>query len=81
MCIQDALRATFRLTTLVDKIFGGNCVNTVVCRECRNVSLDITIKKSNAFVLYNNFPKVRMYSNSTLLVYLCMYVANYVRCY
>lgn len=38
MCIQDILRATFKLNTLVDEIFGGKCINTIICRECLHVS-------------------------------------------
>ena len=34
----DYLRQALKIQTVVDKVFGGKIVNTVVCRECHNVS-------------------------------------------
>ena len=35
----DYLRQAAKIQTVVDKVFGGKTLNTVVCRECQNVSL------------------------------------------
>ena len=37
----DYLRQAVKIQTVVDKVFGGKTVNTVVCRECQNVSLHL----------------------------------------
>ncbi|XP_065908487.1 ubiquitin carboxyl-terminal hydrolase 45-like isoform X3 [Dysidea avara] len=34
--IKRTQRKAFRITTLVDTVFGGKCINTVICRECLN---------------------------------------------
>ena len=35
----DYLHQAVKIQTVVDKVFGGKTVNTVICRECLNVSL------------------------------------------
>jgi len=35
----DYLKQAMKIQTVVDKVFGGKTVNTVICRECNTVSL------------------------------------------
>ena len=43
VCFIDYLHQAAKIQTVVDKVFGGKTLNTVVCRECQNVSLQYII--------------------------------------
>ena len=41
-CFTDCLRQAMKIETVIDEVFGGQNVNTVICRECLTVS-DIAV--------------------------------------
>ena len=41
-CFTDCLRQAMKIETVIDEVFGGQNVNTVICRECLTVS-DVTV--------------------------------------